>query len=213
MRRARPGAAVLAASLLATALLAGASPASAAAPDDHPAETPPPAEASGDPPSTEQDPAISAALAAVPPPVLDLHGAISFCEDPAGGLAERHPPVTAELSPVALLVAIPCTGDAAEATFRLYVLETGEIGGVHPLLFALPASSVGWAGTDLLRDVAVGADGLLTGTLRDPNQGRCVSRGAWRWNGFAFVLERAEVGEPCREGAPAGWRTVFPVAG
>ena len=208
MRRARPGAAAMFAALVSLALFAA--PASAAAPDDHPAETPPPAEASGDAPSTEQDPPISAALAAVPPPVLDLHGAIAFCEDPAGGLAERHPPVTAELSPVALLVAIPCTGDAAEATFRLYVLETGEIGGVHPLLFALPAASVGWAGTDLLRDVAVGADGLLTGTLRDPDQGRCVSRGAWRWNGFAFALERAEIGEPCGEGTPAGWRTVFP---
>ena len=176
------------------ALLALAAPASGATPEDHPADSPPPADAAPAPPSTEPEPPVSAALAAVPPPVLDLHAAIAFCEDPAGGLAERHPPVTAELSAAALLVAIPCTGDAAEATFRLYVLETGEIGGIHPLLFALPAASVGWAGTDLLRDVAVGADGLLTGTLRDPDQARCVSRGAWRWSACRGRGSRAPSG-------------------
>lgn len=165
--------------------------------------------------TSPEDPAAAAAalppaLAAVPMPVLELHAAITTCEDPVGEALAPHPPIVAPLTPVALLVALPCAGDAREAAYRLYVHETGEIGGIHPLLFALPTASIGWVGTDLLRDVAFGGDGVLTGTLRDPDQGRCVSRGAWRWNGFAFVLERAEVAEPCREGAPAGWRTVFP---
>ena len=194
-----------------------------AAPSSVPAVAPPEAGTAASPPvpgaaepggATDGAPAEAAlppALAAVPSPVLDLHIAIAPCEDPAGALLENHPPLVVALTPVAQLVAIACSGDAGEAAYRLYVLETGEIGGVHPLFFALPSKSLGWAGTDLLRSVALDGDGRLTGTMRDPGEGRCLSRGTWRWTGYAFALERAEMAEGCTGGG-SGWTRVHPTA-
>lgn len=167
-----------------------------------------PGTAAGDGPA---EAVLPPALAAVPPPVLDLHLAIAPCEDPAGALLSGHPPLVAALTPVAQLVAIACSGDAREAAYRLYVLETGEIGGIHALVFALPSKSLGWAGTDLLRSVALDGDGRLTGTMRDPGEGRCLSRGTWRWTGYAFALERAEIAEDCTGGG-SSWTRVHPPA-
>jgi hypothetical protein len=163
------------------------------------------------PPSVPVPPAVPpVVLEGVPDAVLDLHRASSSCEDPSNAPLSRHAPLVSAMSPVALLVAIPCTGDGREATYRLYILETGEIGGVHPLVFALPSATLGWVGTDLLRSVTVDGERRLGGIWRDAGETRCLSRGTWRWIGFAFRLERAEMGTPCDGATPRSWRPVYP---
>ena len=188
----------IAAAALALAMLATAAAAQSDAPPDAVA---PGAVAPGDLPP------LPASLDGVPDPVLAMHVSTTFCEDPAGPPLAGHAALLAELGPTAVLVGIPCSGDAARAAYRLYVLETGEIGGVHAQVFALPSKSLGWAGTDVLWSPSVDADGRLTGVLYDPGEGRCASRGHWRWTGYALAMERAEIDDGCGGG---GWRRVFP---
>jgi hypothetical protein len=168
----------------------------------------PPAEGPTARPETSDDPPPPpASLLGVPEPVLALHVSTTFCEDPSGAALADHAALVAPLAPTAVLVGIPCTGDAARAAFRLYVLETGEIGGVHAQFFALPSKTLGWTGTEVLWQPSTDADGRLTGTLYDPGEGRCASRGRWRWNGYALAMETAELEATCGKG---DWRTIYP---
>jgi hypothetical protein len=204
--------------LIALAFLAAAT-GHAAAEEEPPADggtlppaidgAPRPADSAGVPPPEEPEPPpLPASLAGVPEPVLALHVSTTFCEDPSGPPLAAHAALVAELSPTATLVGIPCSGDADRAAFRLYVLETGEIGGVHAQFFALPSKSLGWAGTEVLWSPAMDAEGALTGTFYDPGEGRCRSRGRWAWTGYALAMRSAEVDDGC--GGSGGWRTVFP---
>ena len=190
---------------------AGTPPAAATAPSSETAptgETPPPADGPTARPETGDDPPpMPASLAGVPDPVVALHISTTFCEDPAGPALADHAALVTKLGPTAMLVGIPCSGDTARAAFRLYVLETGEIGGVHAQFFALPSKSLGWTGTEVLWQPSTDADGRLTGTLYDPGEGRCMSRGRWRWNGYALAMETAETEATCGKG---DWRTVYP---
>lgn len=157
--------------------------------------------------TTAAPPPLPASLSGVPEPVLALHVSTTFCEDPSGLPLAGHAALVAALGPTAVLVGIPCTGDAGKAAFRLYVHETGEIGGVHAQFFALPSKSLGWTGSDVLWAPSVDAEGRLTGTLYDPGEGNCASRGRWRWNGYALAMVSAEIETACGGGA---WRTVYP---
>ncbi len=168
----------------------------------------PPAEGPTARPETADDPPpLPASLAGVPEPVIALHVSTTFCEDPSGPALADHKALVTPLGPTAVLVGIPCSGDAARAAFRLYVHETGEIGGVHAQFFALPSKTLGWTGTEVLWQPATDAEGRLTGTLYDPGEGRCVSRGRWRWNGYALAMETAELETSCGKGE---WRSVYP---
>lgn len=170
--------------------------------------TEPPAEGPTARPETADDPPpLPASLAGVPEPVIALHVSTTFCEDPSGPALADHAALVTPLGPTAVLVGIPCSGDAARAAFRLYVHETGEIGGVHAQFFALPSKTLGWTGTEVLWQPATDAEGRLTGTLYDPGEGRCASRGRWRWNGYALALETAEMEAACGKGE---WRSVYP---
>ncbi len=171
-------------------------------------ETEPPADGPTARPETGDDPPpLPASLAGVPDPVIALHVSTTFCEDPSGPALADHAALVAELGPTAVLVGIPCTGDATRAAFRLYVLETGEIGGVHAQFFALPSKTLGWTGTEVLWQPSTDAEGRLTGTLYDPGEGRCASRGRWRWTGYALAMETAELEASCGKG---DWRTAYP---
>ncbi|MFM9857650.1 hypothetical protein RUR49_04085 [Pseudoxanthobacter sp. M-2] len=168
----------------------------------------PPAEGPTARPETADDPPpLPASLAGVPEPVIALHVSTTFCEDPSGPALADHAALVTPLGPTAVLVGIPCTGDSARAAFRLYVLETGEIGGVHAQFFALPSKTLGWTGTEVLWQPSTDAEGRLTGTLYDPGEGRCASRGRWRWNGYALAMETAELEASCGKG---DWRSVYP---
>ncbi len=179
-----------------------------APPSGEPQSEDPPAEGPTARPETGDDPPpLPASLAGVPEPVIALHVSTTFCEDPSGPALGDHAALVTPLGPTAVLVGIPCTGDAARAAFRLYVLETGEIGGVHAQFFALPSKTLGWTGTEVLWQPATDAEGRLTGTLYDPGEGRCASRGRWRWNGYALAMETAELEASCGKG---DWRSVYP---
>ena len=192
----------------ATEAPAAEAPAAEAPAAEAPQSESPPAEGPVARPETADDaPALPASLAGVPDPVVAQHVSTTFCEDPSGLALADHAALVAQLGPTAVLVGIPCTGDAARAAFRLYVLETGEIGGVHAQFFALPSKTLGWTGTEVLWSPAMDAEGRLTGTLYDPGEGRCASRGRWRWTGYALAMETAELEATCGKG---DWRTAYP---
>lgn len=70
--------------------------------------------------------------------------------------------IIAAVSQVATLYAIACTAGGSHVTYRLYLRDSGEIGGVEALVFALHDPRFGWSGTDLLVNPAF-----------EPRPGRC----------------------------------------
>ena len=170
-------------------------------------DDPPPEGPTARPETGDDPPPLPPSLLGVPEPVIALHVSTTFCEDPSGPALGDHAALVTPLGPTAVLVGIPCSGDSTRAAFRLYVLETGEIGGVHAQFFALPSKTLGWTGTEVLWAPSTDAEGRLAGTLYDPGEGRCASRGRWRWNGYALAMETAELEATCGKG---DWRTVYP---
>lgn len=148
----------------------------------------------------------------VPEPVLYRHAAESACEDPTGQHLAGHPPIVAALSEVATLYAVPCTVGAGGVTYRLYLRDSGEIGGLETLYFALYDPRYGWIGTDLLGKITVDpSDSTLRATSTGPSDRQCGYEATWRWIDYAFRLERFLAPENCAAAnAPARWKQVFP---
>jgi len=110
----------------------------------------------------------------LPERLLIRHARASDCEDPASPRLKAVAPVIGPLSKTAILYAIPCTMSGQEITYRLWVIETGEIGGITPLAFALFDPSFGWRGSDILYNVSFDANGArLTSALKATQQGSC----------------------------------------
>ena len=121
----------------------------------------------------------------------------------------RHfAPVIAQLSKTAILYAIPCTAGAYNIAYRLYMRETGEIGGVETLYFATWSGDYGWGGTDLLFNINV--DGpRLSALYKGRGLGDCGTNAQWVWRDYAFRLVRYAAQDPC-EGIPAeNWPVIF----
>jgi invasion protein IalB len=147
----------------------------------------------------------------VPSIVLDRHMASADCEDPTGPAMKDVKPIVGVLSATATLYAIGCIASAGEADYRLYVLESGEIGGVTPLYFAGFDTVHGWSGTDRLRDVGYDpATKRLTAQGRVGGAGQCGFQARWTWRDHAFALDVMRAEKPCgAKGAPAKWPVVF----
>lgn len=167
----RMGAAGCASALALVVLVSAGSPAGAS-PSTEPvlseAAPVPAPPAAADPADTsaplDDMPTLSEAFAGIPEAVIDAHLANLTCEDLASDHMHDRAPVVGALSPVATLYAIPCVAGARETSYRLYLHETGEIGGVHPLYFAVWSPENAWMGTELLRDVRFDPEsGQLTG--------------------------------------------------
>ncbi len=142
--------------------------------------------------------------------VLARH-AESDCEDPASDHMKRFRGIASTLSPTATLFAIPCTASGANTTYRLYVRESGEVGGVTVLYFATWSKDHGWSGTDLLYNIAL--DGpRLTAHYKASAKGDCGTYGEWTWTGYAYRLDRFAVEERCQGRRPADWRRVYPAS-
>ncbi len=214
----RMGAAGCASALALVVLVSAGSPAGAS-PSTEPvlseAAPVPAPPAAADPADTgaplDDMPTLSEAFAGIPEAVIDAHLANLTCEDLASDHMHDRAPVVGALSPVATLYAIPCVAGARETSYRLYLHETGEIGGVHPLYFAVWSPENAWMGTELLRDVRFDPEsGQLTGesagTAGSGPSATCRVRGTWRWNRWAFRLERMET-RGCAAGVPG---LVFP---
>ncbi len=140
--------------------------------------------------------------------VLDRHLAESRCEDPATELMRSFEPIIAQLSRTAILYAIPCTVGAYNIAYRLYVRETGEIGGVETLYFATWSGEYGWGGTDLLFNID--ADGpRLSAFYKGRGLGDCGTDAKWVWRDYAFRLQRFAAQDTCEGVLSQNWPVIF----
>ncbi|TBW34717.1 DUF1176 domain-containing protein [Siculibacillus lacustris] len=147
----------------------------------------------------------------VPPRLIAKHVAASDCEAPNSPLLRTFKPVIGVLSSTAILYAVPCTASSGNVSFRAWVVESGEIGGITPLYFAMADPVLGWRGTDLVHNVEYDdKTQRLTSTQR--TGAGCGVRGVWRWKKWAFAMEEMRVAEDCVEGrSPADWPRVWPL--
>lgn len=162
----------------------------------------------GLPEAPDVDVAAQLAATGVPPRLLELHLASTACEAPdAAGLSDAEP-LIAPLSDTATLYAIPCFRNASGLTSRLYLIESGEIGGMTPLVFAGFSDRLGWYGVDTLTGVAYdAASRRLTGEGADDHG--CAFRGEWTFTDTAFRLDRLSAATSCGASA-SGWKDIYP---
>lgn len=162
----------------------------------------------GLPPAPVVDRQTAAMAAGLPPQLMDWHASSTLCEALESAGLMTVAPVVGPLSETAMLYALPCSRSGDRVSWRLYLVETGEIGGVDDLAFAGWSPRFGWFGTDTLDAVAYDAGTrTLTGETRD--LGGCAGRGTWTFDAYAFRLERFEAGTTC--GAETGpWKPVYP---
>lgn len=135
--------------------------------------------------------------------VMAEHYAASDCEDPQSELLSQHPGITAQIGPTSTLYALPCTKSGGRVAYRLYAHETGEIGGVKPLYFAGFTPSHGWAGTDLLTDIAV--EGPQLRAFLPAEDGSLCGYGEWTFQDYAYRLDRFATDTRCDARPPADW--------
>ncbi len=149
----------------------------------------------------------------LPPRLVAKHMAASACEAPDSPLLRSFKPVIAPLSSTAILYAVPCTASAGNVSYRLWVVESGEIGGITPLYFASFDATLGWKGSDLLYNVTFDAtDKRLVSVQR--TGGGCGNRGVWKWKEWTFAMEETRAATDCVEGRdPASWPRVWPTTG
>ncbi len=155
---------------------------------------------------------VSAAAAADPLPdlLLETHYRTSDCE--ALDTITGKEPIVAMLSDVARLYALPCTASSHDdTTYRVYLFETGEIGGIRPLLFSLFTPALGWVGTDILRGVELDADkAIITHTTRNRWGGACGTHGRWQWNDFTLKMLEFSYRKSCNSKLPVkNWIKVY----
>lgn len=139
----------------------------------------------------------------VPERLMSRHlRAAASCDDPNAPRLKAVQPIIGALSKVAILYAIPCIAAPGATAYRIWIIETGEIGGITPQFFALYDPKFGWKGSDLLYNVAYDeTTGHLTSTL--PRQGSaCGHQASWIWKDYAFALQSFELTPAC-PGAPS----------
>lgn len=164
------------------------------------------------PPVARPDRHEAVAALGIPYAVLERHARTSDCEaTESPALADADVPV-AVLGNTATLYAIPCTVSGKVTTYRLYMRDSGEIGGIETLVFALHDPRFGWIGSELLTGVSYDRQaGLLLAEYVGRSDRVCGYRAAWRWQEHAFALASFEGPADCRDaGRPANWRRHFP---
>ena len=162
----------------------------------------------GLPEAPDVDVAAHLSAAGVPPRLLELHLASTACEAPDAADIAGAEPLIAPLGETATLYAIPCYRNASGLASRLYLIESGEIGGMTPLVFAGFSDRLGWYGVDVLFDVAYDAAGRRLDAEGADDHG-CAFRGSWTFADTAFRLDRLSSATSCGASA-SGWRDVYP---
>ena len=147
----------------------------------------------------------------LPASVVDRHYRESQCEDLESGNIASRPPLTARLSDFATLYALPCTKSSAGITWRLYVAETGEIGGVSTVHFARFDPRFGWTGSDYLWNLELdAAAGTIATTRHGRGEADCGYFARWSWRETAFALLEVRQRVQCNGGDdPSGWPVVY----
>lgn len=150
----------------------------------------------------------------LPAYLLGQHYGVHGCEDLDSPLMAKTEPRDARLSDSAVLYVVPCTVSGKRIASRLYVVETGEIGGIETLTFARYAADYGWVGTDTLVNVEFDTDkGELISVSSDRDVDGCGHAAHWRWRGIRFALVEYRYRETCSGSAnPAQWPVVFRLA-
>ncbi len=149
----------------------------------------------------------------LPDLLLETHYRTSECE--ALDTIKGKQPIVAVLSEVARLYALPCTDSSHDdTTYRVYLFETGEIGGIRPLLFSLYSPALGWVGTDILRGVELDADkAIISHTTRIRWGGACGSHGRWQWNDYTLKMLEFSYQKSCNGKRPVkNWVKAYPRA-
>ncbi|WP_029059063.1 DUF1176 domain-containing protein [Stappia stellulata] len=159
------------------------------------------------PPTRQQ----AVAALGIPYAVLDRHARTGACESTASPSIADQEVIIAAVSQVATLYAIACTAGGSHVTYRLYLRDSGEIGGVEALVFALHDPRFGWSGTDLLVNPDFDPE---TGTLSASYVGRsdrhCGYKAKWVWQDYAFRLTRFEGPETCADATrPGRWSALY----
>jgi hypothetical protein len=163
------------------------------------------------PPAPEVDRQVLVARDGVPPRLVEWHAASSTCEaldSPTLGAVDA---IIGPLSDTAMLYALPCFLRAGRPSYRLYLIESGEIGGMHTLVFAAFSRRFGWTGAETLESVGFDpAERVLTATDLG-GVGGCPYSGRWSFDDFAFRLDEMRVPEDCTSAPadPADWPAVF----
>ena len=139
----------------------------------------------------------SFAIEPLPGILLETHYRTSECEDME--TIKGPEPIIAVLSDVARLYALPCTSSSHDdVTYRVYLFETGEIGGIRPLLFSLFTPKLGWVGTDILRGVKLDDEtGKITHKTLSRWGGACGTYGQWKWNDFTLKMLDFRIRKSC----------------
>lgn len=148
---------------------------------------------------------------ALPELLVNTHQLTSDCE--ALSTIVGANPIEARLSDVARLFALPCTSSSqGDATYRVYLFETGEIGGIRPLLFAMFTPELGWVGSDILRGVELDAGtAMITHHTLGQWGGACGTYGRWQWNDFTLKMLEFRYRKSCSSSrSPENWVQVFP---
>lgn len=159
-------------------------------------------------------PSRAAAVRALgtPPAVLYRHATTGDCESPESENMASREVVVGVLSPTSTVYAIPCTAGATGLTYRLYLRDSGEIGGVETLYFALHDPRFGWIGSDLLSGVSFDADkATLNAAFTGRSDRHCGYRASWRWSDYAFRLQSFRGPSDCAQsGSPKRWTSFYP---
>ncbi|WP_224407807.1 DUF1176 domain-containing protein [Afifella sp. IM 167] len=144
----------------------------------------------------------------VPEAVRGLHIASSACEAPDTELMKDIPVQIAKVSETAIVYAIPCTVGAYNITYRLYLRETGEIGGARTLYFPEWSKAYGWSGTDLLFNVSL--EGThLSAFAKGRGLGDCGSSAEFTFLDYAYRLDRYIAEEDCNGRLPDAWPVIY----
>ena len=147
----------------------------------------------------------------LPATVVDRHYRESDCEDLESGNIASVAAITARLSAIETLYALPCTKSSSGITWRLYRTETGEIGGVATLYFARHDARSGWTGTDLLWNIEVHEQtGRLTALRKGKGETDCGYFARWIWRDRVFALDEVRQRANCSgSGNSANWPVVY----
>ena len=158
--------------------------------------------------------AQAVAALGVPLAVIEHHMRASDCEAPDSPGLSGAQTVIGVLSQVATLYALPCTAGAGAgntATWRLYMRDSGEIGGVEDLVFAVHDPRFGWIGTELLPHPRFDGESLtLSASFTGRSDRHCGFSGRWVWQDYAFRLEEMKSPRSCADAsAPSRWETRY----
>lgn len=162
-------------------------------------------------PAPRVDKGTAIARLGLPARLLALHQAASACEDPNSEHMSDFKPVIGAVSGTAMLYGVPCIASADNVSYRLYIVESGEIGGIEPLYFAAYSTGHGWSGTDLLFNITFDPQTKrLSSRYKGRGRGDCGHIGEWTWNKFAFAMTRFAAWDRC-DGSRAAknWPEIF----